>query len=249
MTALYDRIAPSYAAFRRPDPRIAEKILRALGDSRMIVNVGAGTGSYEPRGRSVVAVEPSRTMIEQRGETAAPAVQAAAEHLPFASDSFDAALALLTVHHWQDPESGLAELARVARNRIVIFTWEPAVRNSWLTRDYFTEIWEYDLEQFPPAQYYAGVFGKVTTEPVLIPYDCTDGFLEAYWRRPETYFNPAARSAISSFARIPYVEERLSSLRSDLDDGTWERRNGHLLTQTELDLGYRLIVAEVRKDL
>ena len=245
MAQLYDTIGTHYAKYRRPDPRIAAAIIGAIGDARRVVNVGAGAGSYEPKDRDVIAVEPSETMIAQRARDAAPVVRASAMSLPFRDGEFDAAIALLTIHHWPDQRAGLLEMARVAR-RCVILTWEePSASPSWLTRDYFPEILAYDRTVFPPAaSYYDALLKNAVVRPVLIPYDCTDGFLEAYWRRPEMYFDPRARLAISSFARLADVESGLTALRRDLDDGTWARRNGALMKETELDAGYRLIVGE-----
>jgi SAM-dependent methyltransferase len=245
MAELYDTIGTHYAKYRRPDPRIAAAIMAAIGDARRVVNVGAGAGSYEPADLDVIAVEPSETMIRQRGSGAAPVVRASAMSLPFRDSGFDAALALLTIHHWPDQRAGLLEMARVAK-RCVVLTWEPpASSSSWLTRDYFPEILAYDRTVFPSASsYYGGLLKNILVRPVLIPHDCSDGFLEAYWRRPESYFDPGARLAISSFARLADVNSGLTALRRDLDDGTWARRNGALLDETELDLGYRLVVGE-----
>lgn len=244
MLQLYDSIGKGYADYRRPDPRIAEAITEALGGAQSLVNLGAGAGSYEPADRSVVAVEPSPTMISQRPANAAPAVRASAMDLPFRDDAFDTSLAIFTVHHWPDRMRGLSEMRRVA-TRAVILTWEPSTFVSWLTRDYFPELLTYDRTLFPLAsEFYVRVFEQIEVVPIPIPHDCTDGFLEAYWRRPEAYFDAGARHAISAFARIPDVHQGLARLRRDLDDGTWVRRNRHLLELTELDLGYRLIIAE-----
>lgn len=241
---LYDTIGKGYAQYRWPDPRIAAAILKALGETRTVVNIGAGTGSYEPAERDVVAVELSETMIRQRRAHAAPVVRASAINLPFRDDAFEAATALLTVHHWPEPLRGLREMMRVAR-RCVVFTWEPSTEVSWLTRDYFPEIRAYDRTAFPlVAQFYARAFARFEIVTVPVPHDCLDGFLEAYWRRPEAYFDPDARRAISSFSRVADIESPLAKLRRDLSDGTWARRNGHLMELDELDLGYRLVVAE-----
>ena len=245
MAQLYDTIGTHYAQYRRPDPRIAAAIAAAIGDARRVVNVGAGAGSYEPKDRDVIAVEPSETMIRQRPPGAAAIVRASAMSLPFRDGEFDAALALLTIHHWPDQRAGLLEMARVAKCCVVL-TWEPPPASpSWLTRDYFPEILAYDRTVFAPASsYYGALLKNVVVRPVLIPHDCTDGFLEAYWRRPESYFDPQARLSISSFARLGDVESGLTALRRDLDDGTWARRNGKLMNETELDLGYRLVIGE-----
>jgi SAM-dependent methyltransferase len=181
-------------------------------------------------------------MNAQRDVSAAPVVQASASALPFPDNSFDAALAILTLHHWPDQQRGLCELRRVARKRCVILTWV-AERPFWLTRDYFPEIMERDRVTFS-LQAVRAVFPHMEIRGVPIPHDCTDGFLCAYWRRPEVYFDPAARSAISSFAYVQDVERGLETLRRDLDDGTWKARNCELLARTECDFGYRLIVAD-----
>ncbi len=245
MGQLYDSIGNTYAQYRRPDPRIASMIDAALGGARSVVNVGAGTGSYEPADRFVVAVEPSETMIRQRPAGAAPALRASAIDFPFADGTFDAALAVFTVHHWPDQLRGLREMARVAA-RCVIFTWEPSTSSSWLTRDYFPEILTHDRNAFPLiAPLYGQAFAKLEIVPVPVPHDCSDGFLESYWRRPEMYLDPGARAAISLFAKgLAKTEAGLTRLRHDLDNGTWRARNGHLLERTELDLGYRLVIGE-----
>ena len=243
MTQLYDEIGVGYRQYRRPDPRIAAVITSALGTAESALNVGAGAGSYEPSDRAVVAVEPSLAMIRQRPKGSAPVVQASATHLPFRDAAFAASLAVLTVHHWPDRARGLAELSRVARQRVVILTWDPAFAGFWLVDDYFPEIWTIDRPIFPPIDELARVLGNAESRPLLIPYDCTDGFLGAYWRRPHAYLDAGVRGAISTFSKIGDVEPGLTRLRRDLGDGTWQRRHGHLLNQRELDLGYRLVIA------
>jgi SAM-dependent methyltransferase len=245
MPQLYDSIGIGYGSYRRPDPRLAAAILQALGDLGPIVNVGAGTGSYEPVDRAVVAVEPSVTMIRQRRDRAIPVVQASAAHLPFRDDAFAAALAVATIHHWPDRMHGLTELVRVARHRIVIFTYDPASESFWLVKDYFPGIAESDRQIFPSIEEFRRALGSVDVRPLPIPHDCMDGFLGAYWRRPHAYLDPGVRSAISTFAMIPDIDAGLTRLRADLADGTWEHRYRHLLQQTELDLGYRLVVARL----
>ena len=240
MGQLYDRIGKTYADYRRPDPRIAAAIRRALGSAQSIVNIGAGTGSYEPTDRNVVAVEPSPVMIAQRPSSAAPVVRASAMNLPFGDDAFDAALAIFTVHHWPDQARGLREMSRIAR-RCVILTWDNHHGGIWLTRDYFPEIVEQGRTICPPIERCSQAFRQMQIISVPVPHDCTDGFLHAYWRRPELYFDSGVRGAISAFANIR-AASGLASLRRDLDDGTWLRRNGHLLRLGELDLGYRLVI-------
>jgi len=240
---LYDQIGIGYSDYRRPDPRIAARIEAALGPCRRVLNVGAGAGSYEPRNRSVVAVEPSAAMIRQRPPTAARAIQADAGHLPFEDRTFDASLAILTIHHWPDKARGLAELRRVARERVVILTWDPEHPAFWLIQDYLPEITEIDRRDFPTLRELESALGPVETEPVAIPADCVDGFLGAYWRRPAAYLDPRVRAAISIFSKLD-ATAAMARLEADLADGTWNTRHGELLTRTELDVGYRLIVAK-----
>jgi SAM-dependent methyltransferase len=244
MPQLYDEIGIGYRDYRQPDPRVGTAILGALGDADTVVNVGAGAGSYEPTDRAVVAVEPSLAMIAQRRKGSAPVVQASATHLPFRDAAFAAALAVLTVHHWPDRGRGLLELARVARRRLVIVTWDPAASGFWLIEDYFPEIGEIDCRILPSIAELRGLLGDIEVRPLLVPHDCIDGFLGAYWRRPSAYLNAGVRGAISTFSKLNKVDSGLAQLRSDLEDGTWERRYGHLLRQSEIDLGYRLVIAQ-----
>lgn len=244
MTELYDRIGHNYGIYRKPDPRIARALAQALGDADPVVNVGAGAGSYEPAGRHVVAVEPSLEMIRQRPAGRGPVVRASATHLPFPDGAFAAAMAVLTVHHWPDRALGLAEMARVASRRVAILTWDPMAPPFWLVADYFPRIGEVDRGTFPSLDDLRRVLGPVSVEPVLIPRDCTDGFLGAYWGRPRAYLDGGARLAISAFSRIGDVGPGLARLERDLADGTWECRYGSLLERTELDLGYRLVVLD-----
>jgi SAM-dependent methyltransferase len=244
----YDTIGRGYALSRKPDPRIAGQILDALGAAATVVNVGVGTGSYEPRNLAVTAVEPSIEMIRQRPRDAAPVVRAIAERLPFADGSFDASLAVLTIHHWRDLRDGLAEMRRVARRRVVILTWEIAVGASfWLTAHYFPEITAFDSTRFGPIDALAEVLGRARVIPVPVPRDCKDGFLAAFWARPEEYLDPCRRAAMSGFAQIPpkAIAGGLGRLARDLRSGAWERRFGELRTRESLDVGYRLLIADV----
>ncbi len=240
---LYDTIGGRYTNYRRPDPRIAGAIRSAIADCPSVVNIGAGSGSYEPTDREVVAVEPSRVMISQRPHAHGPCVQARAEALPFRSDTFDCALAVLTLHHWSDAQRGLAEACRVARRRVVLLTWTGFTRPFWLM-DYLPEINAIDTQLFPSSTELDSWLGPNRQVTVPIPHDCTDGFLCAYWRRPEAYLDPGVRSAISTFARISDVDEGLSRLQSDLEAGAWHDRYGELLEEENRDFGYRLIIAE-----
>ena len=242
MSQLYDEIGVGYRDFRRPDPRLEAAITRALNQAETVVNVGAGTGSYEPSDRSVVAVEPAMTMIRQRRPGSAPVVQASATELPFRDDGFAAALAILTVHHWPDQARGLDEMARVAR-RVVVVTWDPSTSGFWLTDDYFPEIFEIDRPLFPSIEDFRKALGRVEVHPFPIPHDCVDGFLGAYWRRPHAYLDAGVRSAISTFAKLHDMGRGLDRLRRDLEDGSWARRYGDLLDQPEIDLGYRIVIA------
>jgi len=240
--ATYDRIGVDYSARRKPDERIAALIHAGLGKARTVLNVGAGTGNYEPADRQVTALEPSAEMIRQRPPGAAPVVQGYAEELPFADNSFDAAMAVLTVHHWSDQPRGLAELRRVATGPVVIFTFDPDGHEGWLG-DYLPELAALDAEIMPPLSAYERALGPVEINSVPIPADCTDGFLAAYWRRPEAYLDPRVRSGISSFWKIPNVDAAMARLAHDLETGEWHRRYAHLLELDEFDAGYRLVVA------
>ena len=247
--ALYDRIGRSYGAIRQADPRLAEPIWQALGDARSVVNVGAGTGSYEPHDRQVTAVEPSEVMIAQRAPGAAPAIQADAEHLPFADDSFDAAMAILTLHHWADVNAGLAEMLRVARRRVVVVTFDPKVAAElWIIRDYLPEVVTHHLRRFPSMTQVVEALPGATVEPLLAPRDCTDRMFATLWARPEQYLDRQIRDATSTWHQIPYVASAraLGQLHRDLASGKWDERYGHLRTTPVWDVGLRLIRAELR---
>jgi SAM-dependent methyltransferase len=240
---LYDQIGIGYSDYRRPDPRIAARIEAALAQCRSVVNVGAGAGSYEPRGRSVVAVEPSAEMIRQRRPGAAQVIQADAVRLPFLDRAFDASLAILTLHHWSDKSRGLAELRRVARERVVVLTWDPEHAAFWLIQNYLPQILEIDRRDFPTLREIEQALGPIEVEALAIPADCADGFLGAYWQRPAAYLDPRVRAAISVFSKLD-ATAALARLESDLADGSWNARHGDLLARSELDAGYRLIVAK-----
>jgi SAM-dependent methyltransferase len=242
MSASYDEIGIDYARLRRPDPRIAAMITAALGPAKVILNVGAGAGSYEPEARRITAVEPSVAMIRQRPASNAIVVQGVAEALPFADASFDAAMAILTLHHWRDQARGLAEMRRVTRGPIVLLTYDAAVRGFWLA-DYTPELVTLDEGQFPAMTAYRDWLGPVEIVPVPIPHDCIDGFLCAWWRRPAAYLDPRIRAAISSFWKIGDVTPALRRLGDDLANGAWQARYGSLLTQDSADFGYRLVTA------
>lgn len=238
----YDSVSSGYSARRIPDPRIARAIQRALGGAESVLNIGAGTGSYEPATAKVVAVDASMGMLLQR-QSRGLSVQAVAEKLPFQAGSFDAALAILTMHHWQDQEAGLREAVRVARSRIVLLTWIGFPEDFWLSR-YIPEIETIDRHLFPSLEKISEVLGPVKSAVVPIPRDCTDGFLCAYWARPEQYLDAAVRAAISTFARIPDPAPGLARLADDLRTGRWHRQYGQCLESHSKDYGYRLAVVE-----
>jgi SAM-dependent methyltransferase len=242
---VYDRIGRGYGTTRRPDPRIAAQVAAALTGMTSVVNVGAGTGSYEPA-ETVVAVEPSSIMIAQRPDGAAPCVRGTAEALPLADGRVDAALAVLTVHHWTDVEAGIAELRRVARRRVVILTWDQSVlRDFWLVREYLPAAAAVSAGHAVPVPRLVELLPAARVEPVLVPHDCTDGFGAAFWRRPEAYLDPSVRAGISMLAQADPRElvDGLSALAADLDSGAWHERHRDLLPLDRLDAGYRLIVS------
>ncbi len=229
MTQKYDAIGKNYAARRRPDPRFAAHILRAVGDAQRIINVGAGAGSYEPDDRYVVALEPSIEMIKQR-KSGAAVVQGDAMALPFHDRTFDVATAFLTIHHWPDPDRGLEEMQRVASRQVVLTHTIKDLNDFWLTRDYFHEIVQLDLLRFQPIEHVAEKLrGRIEVVPV--PWDCIDGHLGAFWRRPEAYLDPDVRAGMSVFPPLAseIVERGVERLQDDLASGRWSERNGHLL--------------------
>jgi SAM-dependent methyltransferase len=243
MPALYDQIGDGYAGVRQTEPRIARRIWQALGDARSVLNVGAGTGSYEPADRDVLAIEPSAVMRAQRPPGAAPCIAGRAEALPFADGSFDAAMAVLSDHHWSDPVVGLREMQRVAR-RVVVFQFDGQSEHAfWLTRDYLPEFGLLVRGQ-PTLTERAAAIGA-SMEPVHIPWDCVDGFFHAYWRRPHAYLDEHVRRGTSVWAKLgPQIEARaVSALQRDLESGAWHERNRELTGLAEAELGARLLVA------
>jgi SAM-dependent methyltransferase len=242
---LYDTIGATYTVTRRTEPRVAARIWAALGDAKTVLNVGAGTGSYEPPDRYILGVEPSALMRSQRLPGAAPCLAGSAENLPFDDTSFDAAMAVCTVHHWQDPIAGLQEMRRVAR-RVVVFLFDTSEPGQfWLTRDYLPEFAGLRscrvLASLPEL---AGAIGA-RMEPVPIPWDCADGFFEAFWRRPEAYLDENVRRGVSVWDGVgPDAEQRaVHSLRHDLGSGRWAERNRNLVDLEEAQLGARLLIA------
>jgi SAM-dependent methyltransferase len=247
-TPRYERIGLGYAQTRREDPRLAERIHRALGDARTVVNVGAGAGSYEPRERHVIAIEPSDVMAAQRPPELAPAIRAGAGALPLRDQSADAAMAILSVHHWDaEQEPGVREMRRVARGPVVILTYDAEVSGQmWLMAEYLPEVAELDRRIFPAAEVLAGWLGGSTrVEAIEIPDDTPDWMLGSFWAHPERVLDPAARAATSGFARMDtaVVDRVVESVRRDLESGAWDRRHGHLRRLRSYDAGLRLITA------
>jgi len=243
---VYDHIGRQYREGRREEPKIAAAILAALGDASPVLNVGAGAGSYEPRDRLVVAVEPSAVMVEQRPPGAPPAVRAQAEALPFGNGAFGAAMGVLTLHHWSDRARGLAEMRRVTDGPVVLFLRDPRAAPSWWLHHYFPATRRLESRRETPIDQLALLLGlPLEVTPVPIPADCADGFNAAFWRRPRAYLDPGVWRPMSALALIPDAdrEDGMHRLRADLNNGEWDRRWRHLLALDELDLGYRVVVA------
>lgn len=245
----YEELGTGYVATRRADQRIAEQIHTALGEARSVVNVGAGAGAYEPCDREVLPIEPSARMIAQRSPELALAIRGHAECLPLPSNCVDAAMACMTLHHWTDWRIGVQELRRVARERVVIFTYDRRyAERFWLLRDYLPRLARLDSARFPSLEEQsAGLDEHVRIEPVPIPHDCADGFLGAFWRRPRAYLDEAVRAGISTFSLLGAEQMLygLDDLAEDLENGRWHERYWKLLELEHLDLGYRLLIADL----
>jgi SAM-dependent methyltransferase len=244
----YDRMGRGYSDVRRADPRFEAAIWAALGEARSVLNVGAGAGSYEPPDREVIAVEPSPVMIAQRPPGVAPAIQGVAEALPMEDRSVDATMGVFTMQHWNDVERGLAEVRRVTRDRVVFLTLDLEVTaEMWLCRDYLPEIVEHDRKAFPSIAYLEAALPALEVEEVPVPADCSDGFCVALWSRPEAHLDPRVRRASSIWHLLPaaVVDTGLDRLRRDLESGEWDRRYGDLRRRDSLDVGLRLITAEL----
>lgn len=242
----YEQHGRSYSEHRRGDPRVAARIHSALGGAHTVLNVGAGTGSYEPPDRWVLAVEPSATMRAGRPEGAAPAIDARAEHLPFDDDAFDAAMACVTIHHWDPPAAGLAELRRVTRGPVVVFTFELDALPAWQL-EYLREGVAIERPRFPAIDEVAAALGgRTRVERIATPADCADGFFEAFWRRPEALLDPAVRGAQSMWTLLgPGVEQMIvDRLRAALASGAWDAEHGSLREQQSFDGALRLVISE-----
>ncbi|GLY83481.1 class I SAM-dependent methyltransferase [Actinoallomurus iriomotensis] len=242
----YETHGAGYAVRRRTDPRIAAYVHSALGDARTVINVGAGAGSYEPTDRQVTPVEPSASMRAQRPAHLAPALDAVAEDLPFPDDAFDAAMATVTIHQWSDTDAGLRELRRVSRGPVVILTFDgDALDLLWLA-EYVPELIAAERRRYPDIEHVRQVLGgTATVTPIPIPIDCVDGFTEAYYARPERFLDPLVRKSQSAWGFVdqPAIDRGVERLRTDLADGEWNRRHGHLLRQPSFLGSLRLITA------
>jgi len=246
MDAIYDAIGITYSVTRCTDPKIAKQLYAELQGAARIVNIGAGTGSYEPDNVELVAVEPSSAMISQRKTDSHRVVKAFAEKLPFENSSFSHAMTVLSMHHWENRALAFSEINRVATEKFVAITWDPTSDPFWLTRDYFPKIYEIDKCIFPELEELNEHFDEVKMNSLQIPSDCKDGFLAAFWKRPEAYLSSKVRQSISAFSEIKGLSEGLQKLADDLASGVWAKSNRAILSSSSLDAGYRVISARVR---
>lgn len=242
----YSSIGKVYRNYRVADPRIAAFVHAALGDARTVLNVGAGAGSYEPTDRAVTAVEPSATMRQKRPAHLPVAIDARAEHLPFPDREFDAAMGTFTVHQWLDLAGGLREVRRVTRGPVAFLTCDPALLRTYWLYEYSPEAIETEASRFPQISALADGLGGITkVTRVPIPLDCTDGFNDAYYGRPEMLLDPAARLACSawSFVESAAVARFEEKLTRDLADGTWDSKYGYLRKRAALEGALVLVVS------
>ena len=247
MKATYDHIGKGYSSNRKSDPKIALQVFSKLIGAKKILNIGAGTGSYEPKNVNLIAVEPSAEMIAQRSSAAHPVIQAIAEELPFEANSFSHTMTVLSMHHWTDRKKAFNEINRVTSDAFVAVTWNPESKPFWLTRDYFPEIFEADKKIFPTPSDFEECFDDVQIAPLLIPENCMDGFLAAYWKRPEAYLNPELRKSISTFGKLNDCSIGLERLEKDISSGDWEKKNRSILDSSALDVGYIIVTGKTRK--
>jgi SAM-dependent methyltransferase len=243
----YGQIGDGYSVFRRPDPHIAHQILDALGDAGTVLNVGAGTGSYEPVSRQVTALEPSASMRAQRPSYLTQAIDGVAEHLPFEDSSFDASMATVTVHQWSDLEKGLAEMRRVTRGNVVLLVCDPDLMSDYWLNDYIPEVRAVEASRFPSIERIrVALGGEVEVLSVPVPLDCRDGFNEAYYGRPEMFLDEKARLACSSWSLVPpsAVKRFVDDLAADLASGRWDEKYGHLRSQPFFEGPLRLVIGK-----
>ena len=185
----YEQHGQTYSGHRRTDPRIAQYVYAALGSAKTVLNVGAGAGSYEPEDGYVVAVEPSSVMRAQRQRAQkVPAIIGTADSLPFDDHSFDASMAIVTVHHWPDIQKGLRELRRVTRGQVVVMTFDPDALDNFWNVEYFPELIAVEKKRYPTIDFITTALGGTCEiQPIPVPFDCIDGFQEAYYGRPEAF--------------------------------------------------------------
>jgi SAM-dependent methyltransferase len=243
---IYDDIGINYSVRRCTDPKIANQLYLELDAAARIVNIGAGTGSYEPENVNLVAVEPSSEMISQRKTHSHRVKHAFAEKLPFENNSFSHAMTVLSMHHWENRALAFSEINRVATQKFVAITWDPTSDPFWLTRDYFPEIYEIDKGIFPGLEEFDEHFDEVKINTLMIPGDCQDGLLAAFWKRPEAYLDSKVRQSTSPFAKVKNLAKSLQKLEDDLASGAWAKNNHAILNSSSLDVGYRIISARVR---
>jgi len=241
---LYDEIGLNYSIGRKSDAYIAAQINSELQGSDSILNIGAGSGSYEPKSVNLTAVEPSNAMIRQRIPGSHPVCKAKAEYLPFADKSFSHTMTILSMHHWSDRKQALTEISRVTEKRFIAVSWDPGDNLFWLTRDYFPEIYEIDRQIFPQIDEFYESFEKVTVKTLPIPADCRDGFMAAYWRKPHAYLDKQVREGISTFHKISNIDDGLYKLEKDLKSGIWQQKYADLLKLKFIDVGYKIIVVD-----
>jgi SAM-dependent methyltransferase len=241
--AIYDRIGVGYGGGRKADPRWQAAINRVIGSAQTVLNVGAGTGSYEPEDRRVIALEPSVVMLSQRPPLSAPAIQGKAENLPFNDAAVHVALAISTLHHWEDWRAGIKEMRRVA-SRVVVLHFDPVVHDDfWLVSEYLPELTDVWRTTPTPAQIAAEIGPGTSIEELPVPWDCVDGFLSAFWRRPAAYLEPEVRRCMSGLQALEQsvVDCAMAELEADLQSGRWQSRQQALLRRREFDGGWRLI--------
>jgi SAM-dependent methyltransferase len=243
---IYNAIGGNYSLHRKTDPTIYSLIQKSLAMCETILNVGAGTGCYEPP-NCTLALEPSPTMVAQRPKGSAPCIMGVAENLPLLDQSFDGSLACLTIHHWSDLAAGLAEMCRVTRKRVVLLTWSPQLSPEfWLTRDYMPEIVDVYKPRLPTIEELQRILGDIDVQPVLIPEDCQDAFVGAFWKRPAAFLDPLIQQANSAMAQLDaeVLSRGIDRLRNDLQSGRWSIRNSELQDLTALDVGIRLVIKD-----